>query len=79
MNFGIEEDGYSRDLESNGYRVENVLGQSREFSMEEIEEATNGLAKDNVIGSGDHGIVYLGLLPDNTQVAVKKLLTGTTD
>ncbi|KAK7840964.1 putative serine/threonine-protein kinase [Quercus suber] len=30
------------------------------FSLKEIEMATNGLAKENVIGMGDNGIVYRG-------------------
>ncbi|KAL2334776.1 hypothetical protein Fmac_015989 [Flemingia macrophylla] len=44
------------------------------FSLREIEYATNGLAKENVIGSGDNGIVYLGLLPNDRYVAVKRLV-----
>lgn len=44
------------------------------FSLMEIEVATNGLALDNVIGNGDYGTVYYGVLFDGTRVAVKKLL-----
>ncbi|CAK9184477.1 unnamed protein product, partial [Ilex paraguariensis] len=43
------------------------------FTLRDIEVATNGFADDNVIGSGDYGIVYRGVLLDNTRVAVKKL------
>lgn len=46
------------------------------FSLKEIEMATNGMAKENVIGMGDNGIVYRGILLDNTRVAVKKLLSS---
>ncbi|KAF5442165.1 hypothetical protein F2P56_034854 [Juglans regia] len=45
------------------------------FSLRDIEMATNGLAKANVIGSGDYGAVYRGILLDNTPVAVKKLVS----
>nr|XP_023926455.1 probable serine/threonine-protein kinase At1g01540 [Quercus suber] len=47
------------------------------FSLKEIEMATNGLAKENVIGMGDNGIVYRGILLDNTRVAVKKLVSSS--
>ncbi|KAL7003479.1 hypothetical protein U1Q18_004634 [Sarracenia purpurea var. burkii] len=44
------------------------------YPVEEIEVATNGFADENVIGSGDCGIVYRGVLYDGMRVAVKKLL-----
>ncbi|XP_059459401.1 probable serine/threonine-protein kinase At1g01540 [Corylus avellana] len=47
------------------------------FSLKEIEMATNSLAKENLIGSGDYGVVYRGILLDNTRVAVKKLVRGS--
>ncbi|XAR53620.1 Non-specific serine/threonine protein kinase [Bertholletia excelsa] len=47
------------------------------YSMRKIEAATNRFADENVIGSGDHGIVYRGVVFDGTRVAVKKLLCGS--
>lgn len=44
------------------------------YTAREIEVATNGFADENVIGSGDLGIVYRGVLFDGMRVAVKKLL-----
>lgn len=44
------------------------------FSLNEIEVATNGFSRENVIGNGDFGTVYRGILLDSTRVAVKKLL-----
>lgn len=38
--------------------------------------ATNCLSDENVIGEGGYGIVYHGILQDNTQVAVKNLLNN---
>lgn len=46
------------------------------FSLKEIEMATNGLAQENVIGSGDYGVVYRAILLDNSRVAVKKLVSS---
>ncbi|CAL0303361.1 unnamed protein product [Lupinus luteus] len=72
---GTFKDGYLKGLKSNGrfcYELKD-LRKGFQFSLKEIEDATNGLAIENVVGSGDHGIVYLGLLPDNRRVAVKRL------
>jgi hypothetical protein len=41
-----------------------------------LEEATNGLAEENVIGEGGYGIVYRGVFADQTIVAVKNLLNN---
>lgn len=41
-----------------------------------MEDATNGFAPENVIGEGGYGIVYHGILNDNTNVAIKNLLNN---
>uniref|UniRef100_A0A0A9FS44 non-specific serine/threonine protein kinase n=1 Tax=Arundo donax TaxID=35708 RepID=A0A0A9FS44_ARUDO len=41
--------------------------------LREMEEATGGLAAGNVIGEGGYGVVYRGVLRDNTAVAIKNL------
>lgn len=46
------------------------------FSLKEIEVATNGFAKENLIGNGDYGRVYHGILFDTTRVAVKRILNN---
>ncbi|KAJ6675850.1 RECEPTOR-LIKE KINASE PLANT [Salix viminalis] len=48
----------------------------RELGRPELEESTNYFADENVIGEGGYGIVYRGLLEDNTNVAVKNLLNN---
>ncbi|XP_064945107.1 probable serine/threonine-protein kinase At1g01540 [Musa acuminata AAA Group] len=52
------------------------LGWGHWYTLRELEEATGGLAEENVIGEGGYGIVYRGVLADNTMVAVKNLLNN---
>ena len=52
------------------------LGWGHWFTLRELELATVGFSSDRVIGEGGYGIVYLGVLEDNTQVAVKNLLNN---
>ncbi|XP_073019630.1 probable serine/threonine-protein kinase At1g01540 isoform X2 [Primulina eburnea] len=61
---------------SDGEDLKQVVldtGSVNRWTLREIEEATGGLVDENVIGSGDHGIVFRGLSIDNTQVVVKRL------
>ncbi|KAI3419602.1 Protein kinase domain-containing protein [Psidium guajava] len=57
---------------------ESVVGKTR-FALDEIKFATNGFAVENVIGSGDHAVVYQGVLQNNVRVAVKRLLCGSLE
>lgn len=50
------------------------IGWGQWYSLRELEVATDGFAKTNVIGEGGYGIVYRGVLSDNSVVAVKNLL-----
>ncbi|KAL2906312.1 hypothetical protein RDABS01_037077 [Bienertia sinuspersici] len=52
------------------------LGWGRWYTLRELEDATNKFADQNVIGEGGYGIVYYGVLDDNTQLAVKNLLNN---
>jgi len=78
MGYDIGNDRYLEGLGSRG-RLCSSLNDDKSkgcnFSLKEMKDATNGFAKENEVGSGDNGIVYLGLLlPSNRQVAVKRLL-----
>ncbi|KAL1354677.1 probable serine/threonine-protein kinase At1g01540 [Arachis hypogaea] len=52
------------------------LGWGHWYTLRELEDSTNGFAPENVIGEGGYGIVYHGVLKDNTNVAVKNLLNN---
>ncbi|XP_008784184.2 probable serine/threonine-protein kinase At1g01540 [Phoenix dactylifera] len=68
--------GENRLLEQASPAVPEVshLGWGHWYTLRELEAATNMFADENVIGEGGYGIVYHGVLEDNTQVAVKNLL-----
>lgn len=46
------------------------------ISLKEIEVVTNGFAEQNVIASGDNGVVYRAVLLDNMRAAVKLLMSS---
>ncbi|KAL4180577.1 hypothetical protein AMTRI_Chr13g92750 [Amborella trichopoda] len=79
-----EEKGRPLSGESNvscgtqGSSVSDVsnFGWGRWYSLIELQVATNGFSSDNVIGEGGYGVVYRGVLPDNTVIAVKNLLNN---
>lgn len=52
------------------------LGWGHWYTLRELEESTNYFADENVIGEGGYGIVYRGVMEDNTKVAVKNLLNN---
>ncbi|KAK7257944.1 hypothetical protein RIF29_32283 [Crotalaria pallida] len=80
-NGGKKSEGESSDV-SCGTRSETSsledpnIGWGRWYSMKEVEVATRGFAKENVIGEGGYGVVYRGVLQDGSVVAVKNLLNN---
>ncbi|KAL8100862.1 putative LRR receptor-like serine/threonine-protein kinase RKF3 [Apium graveolens] len=42
------------------------------FSYSEVEKATKNFTRINIIGRGGYGNVYKGVLPDRTEVAIKR-------
>ncbi|KAF2312232.1 hypothetical protein GH714_028655 [Hevea brasiliensis] len=64
------------DLESDGRSCPLVLdvGRGNRFALRDMDVVTNGFADQNVIGNGDYGVAYRGILLDATRVAVKRLL-----
>ncbi|XP_048440776.1 LOW QUALITY PROTEIN: proline-rich receptor-like protein kinase PERK12 [Pyrus x bretschneideri] len=47
------------------------------FTYEELMEITNGFSRQNVLGEGGFGCVYMGWMPDGRVVAVKQLKAGS--
>ncbi|XP_008785669.1 probable receptor-like serine/threonine-protein kinase At4g34500 [Phoenix dactylifera] len=52
------------------------IGWGRWYSLAELEAATGAFSAGNVIGEGGYGVVYKGVLPDLSVVAVKNLLNN---
>lgn len=47
-----------------------------QFTLTEIEAATNDFADENVVACGDYAVVYHGIMFGNTRVAIKRLLSS---
>lgn len=75
---GAGSSGESRSTEQVIVNMPEVshLGWGHWYTLRELEAATNMFADENVIGEGGYGIVYHGVLGDNSQIAVKNLLNN---
>ncbi|CAH8381458.1 unnamed protein product [Eruca vesicaria subsp. sativa] len=51
----------------------------RNYSLQDIQTATNGFSRDNLIGEGGYAEVYQGQMADGQIVAIKKLTRGSAE
>lgn len=56
--------------------VQSNIGWGRWYNLKELEVATGGFSEENVVGEGGYGVVFRGVLPDGSVVAVKNLLNN---
>ncbi|KAH7404168.1 hypothetical protein KP509_15G013600 [Ceratopteris richardii] len=72
------EDGSSHLVASSGELASEDahFGWGHWFTLRDLQIATNGFSKSNVLGEGGYGIVYKGRLANGTMVAVKSLLNN---
>uniref|UniRef100_A0A162B546 non-specific serine/threonine protein kinase n=1 Tax=Daucus carota subsp. sativus TaxID=79200 RepID=A0A162B546_DAUCS len=61
-------------LDSNLSHLDSIGGNNAliKFSYSEVEKATKNFSLSNIIGRGGYGNVYKGVLPDRTEVALKR-------
>ncbi|XP_010546905.1 PREDICTED: receptor-like cytosolic serine/threonine-protein kinase RBK2 [Tarenaya hassleriana] len=51
----------------------------RNFSLADIQAATNSFSRENLIGEGGYAEVYKGQMPDGQIVAIKRLTRGSAE
>ncbi|GLU14827.1 hypothetical protein SLE2022_313740 [Rubroshorea leprosula] len=59
------------------FKVPIKTGSVKDFSFEELEEATSGFSITTQVGQGGYGKVYKGVLADGTVVAIKRAHQGS--
>ncbi|GAV63226.1 Pkinase_Tyr domain-containing protein [Cephalotus follicularis] len=57
----------------------NFKSSLENFTLHQLQAATNNFSQDNVIGEGGYAKVYKGSLADGRLVAIKRLNKGTVD
>ncbi|XP_078151474.1 receptor-like kinase in in flowers 3 [Carex rostrata] len=65
---------HGSSLQTTPRALESITASSTviKFTLDEIRKATKNFSRENIIGRGGYGNVYKGILPDRSQVAVKR-------
>jgi hypothetical protein len=72
----------SADPNMNGMVLHDIYdfqSSLQNFSISDIEIATDNFSPENIIGRGGYADVYQGILPEGKLIAVKRLTKGTPD
>lgn len=59
---------------ASGSALDAITGNTSliKYTIDDIKEATRNFSRDNIIGRGGYGNVYKGVLPDDSEVALKR-------
>ncbi|KAK8939795.1 Cysteine-rich receptor-like protein kinase 3 [Platanthera guangdongensis] len=67
----------NHDVGENFEIIRSIVKSHLSFKYEDLVKATDNFNQNNKLGQGGYGAVYKGILPDGTEVAVKRLSFNT--
>ncbi|KAK8939793.1 Cysteine-rich receptor-like protein kinase 42 [Platanthera guangdongensis] len=67
----------NHDEGENSDIIRSIVKSHLSFKYEDLVKATDNFHQNNKLGQGGYGAVYKGILPDGTEVAVKRLFFNT--
>ncbi|KAK8914502.1 Cysteine-rich receptor-like protein kinase 42 [Platanthera zijinensis] len=67
----------NHDDGENSEIIRSIVKSHLSFKYEDLVKATDNFHQNNKLGQGGYGAVYKGILPDGTEVAVKRLFFNT--
>ncbi|WJX17720.1 hypothetical protein P8452_07600 [Trifolium repens] len=73
-NMEIQEDTYPR-IED---QIKNSSMAPKKYQLKELKKATGGFSQQNKLGEGGFGTVYKGILRNNKEIAVKRVLKNSS-
>jgi serine/threonine protein kinase len=73
-NMEIQEDTYPR-IED---QIQNSSMAPKKYQLKELKKATGGFSQQNKLGEGGFGTVYKGILRNNKEIAVKRVLKNSS-
>lgn len=68
---------FRKSRRQNKQVVPTRISAEKNFTLSELQKATQNFSGQNLLGSGGFGKVYRGILPDGTFVAIKRHVAGS--